>query len=204
MPPDTDPTFADSESNPKKPTWTDVVSGSFAERRAFVLAKLESGELQVNGRDDREILRRGLRFLGIEQGYFVQRIGLGKMHPRYTAPLIKTGEEARFFIESFGLEQSKSLISSEVWLSAYTEKKPRLEQDPQTYTDIRKLLKSRGANRVTEDIKTLAPEKLKDLASNKDWGEGFVKIFGLKAVQLLPPSLAGSIKGGHLEEALGL
>lgn len=123
--------------------------------------------------------------------YYLYLILLSAHDPAQTAPHITRAVMAVFFILAYGVELATPYVSTSVWLEAMKEL-PFTPEEIKARGMIEILLKCRGVDLVAPFI------------TDKDTGEIFVEVFGVKSLTLLPDDIANQVKGRLLEAELGL
>jgi hypothetical protein len=180
---------------------------SVDERRAWTRGLVLDGTIQYDKKMPVfEIFETGMTFVSAERDYYIYRIHLEGIDPGIVARELEfaTSNQARFFMDSYGLERAKPFLSSFVWINAYQRSVGKFEDNAQTKRDIGRLIADRGAEKVCDEICKRSPDQIQRMIDHRRWGESFVEILGIKAASGLPPELARKIKGWHLESALGL
>lgn len=170
----------------------DFPSFSFEDRRTWVRKELDSGKYRkADEVSIASIFQMGLRVLPWHPNYFMYRMLLADVEPSLAADKIRDEHDARFFLESYGLETSLPYISDEIWLKAFSLVTFHREEATTTQ-QVKLLLQNRGAERVAESIWC------------KAGGALFLDIFGVESNIHLPKHIANHAKGRQLEEAIGL
>jgi hypothetical protein len=177
---------------------------SMAERRQHIRELMLAGKHpDENYISVRQILDRGSYRKDTEREYYQYRIQMENIDPAVAAPEIKTNQ-ARFFLESYGLERAKPFLSSYSWMCAYRDSRFRSSVSGKTNDQIKTILLERGAEQLCEEIHNRTPSQIRRMNLSVLWGQSFIEIFGLKAVEGLPQEMARRFKSRHLENALGL
>ena len=192
-----------TQTEPVKLFWNMSVD----ERRTWIRGLILDGTLKYDAKMPVfEIFETGMTFVSAEREYYIYRIHLEGIDPAVTAKDLEfaTSNQARFFMDSYGLERAKPFLSSFVWINAYQRSVGKFEDNAQTKRDIGRLIADRGAEKVCEEICKRSPDQIQRMLDHRRWGESFVEILGVKAASGLPPELARKIKGWHLESALGM
>jgi hypothetical protein len=181
------------------------------ERRVWIRGLMEDGTYPYQKNlTVEDIIEQGLTYKVEDWDHYRYRIQLEGVDPAVAAKYVQAVNNCnhtRFFMEAYGLERSKPYLSSYTWINAYHSSVGKFEDNAQTKRDIGLLIAERGAEKVCEEIKGRSPAEIERMVfsvTSGRWGKSFVEIFGWKAVSGLPPVLANKMKGGHLEEALGL
>lgn len=151
----------------------------------------------------RQILDRGSHRLEAEPEYYQYRIQLENIDPAVSVVDIKTNQ-ARFFLEAYGPERAKPFLSSYTWVCAYFNSRYQSSASPETKDQIKAILLDRGVDQVCEEIRNRTPAQIRRMNFSVMWAKSFIEIFGLKALDGLPPEMASRFKGRHLESELGL
>lgn len=177
---------------------------SMVERRAYIRGRMLEGKHPDESHISvRQILDRGAHRLDTEPEYYQYRIQLENIDPAVSVVDIKTNQ-ARFFLEAYGLERAKPFLSSYTWVCAHFNSRYQSSASQETKRQIKAILLERGVDQVCEEICSRTPAQIRRMNLSVMWGRSFVEIFGLKALSGLPPTIGNKIKSRHVEDALGL
>jgi hypothetical protein len=180
------------------------LSLTMAERREYIRGLMLDGSYPNDeSMSVRKIVDNGMECREVERDYYRFRIQLENIDPAVSAPEIKTNQ-ARFFLEAYGLERASPFLSSYTWICACSNLRNKSSASPQTTQHIKMILVKRGADKVCEEVRNRTPEQIKRMNFSALWGQNFIEIFGLKALNGLPPEMASRFKARHLESAMGL
>lgn len=180
------------------------LSLTMAERREYIRGLMLDGAYP----DDeslsvRQIVDGGAHCSEVERDYYRFRIRLENIDPAVSVVDIKTNQ-ARFFLEAYGLERAKPFLSSYTWVCAYFNSRYQSSVSPETKNKVKDILLERGVDQVCDEICSRTPAQIRRMNLSVIWGRSFVEIFGLKALSGLPPAVANKIKSRQVEDALGL
>lgn len=170
----------------------DFSNFSMEKRRSWVSSKLNSSNYELDkSLSIQDVLKLSAGLAPWCSEYFLYQVLLEAYHPAEVEKHVTLSCHASFFLESYGLERSKTFIASQNWLKVLDRSNTSILQS-HTRDQVYQLLRWRGAEQVAHTIK------------DKAMGLHFLDIFGLQSLSLLPNDLAKQIKGRHLENELGL
>jgi hypothetical protein len=177
---------------------------SVAERREHIR------ELMLAGKHPDEnhisvgmILDRGSYRKDTEREYYQYRIQLENIDPAVSVKDVRTNQ-ARFFLEAYGLDRAKPFLSSYSWMCAYYNSRHKSSISAETTSQVKAILIERGVDQLCEEVHNRTPEQVRRMNFSVLWGQSFIEIFGLRAVDGLPLEMARRFKSRHLENAMGL
>jgi hypothetical protein len=177
---------------------------TMAERREYIRGLMLNGAYSGDeSLSVRQIVDGGAHCNEIERDYYRFRSRLESIDPAISAPDIRTNQ-ARFFLESYGLERAKPFLSSYSWMCAYYNSRYPSSVSAETKSQIKTILLERGVDQICDEIHNRTPEQVRRMNFSILWGQSFIEIFGLKAVDGLPREMAHRFKSRYLENALGL
>lgn len=166
---------------------------SLVERFNWVKQELDTGDYQEEkSLSYRDVLYFGTNLHARRPEHFLYRILLEAFDITEVAAFIDDSKQPYYavsFLQSFGLERAKPLISNEVWLGV-------MEMWSARELPERSLVKIILEGRAPESIAPL-------ITCNSD-GVRFLEIFGVRSLGLLPSGMAQYLKGKHLANELGL
>jgi hypothetical protein len=173
------------------------VAMSLEQRIAHVRDQIANGRFKEDQlKDVRELMTLCSIYGDWEQPYYRYRMAIEGLDPVIVAAEMKYTDDARTFLQAYGLERSKPYLSSRLWLQTY--------HHHNNTPGIVEILKSRGAEKIAEEVRKTPETGSSSEPGRLTMARHFIKIFGIRAACHLESGLASKLKGRQLEDELGL